>query len=112
MDIADLQNNWTFILAYRNAPQYEDGSLFKGERQKLLANYGKTGKQYTRLVNLVKKADKNGGELDLQDRRYHNLGAHSQLTSPQILTFSISCFYCLVSKPSLMSIQIVPLCQI
>jgi hypothetical protein len=80
MDIADLQNNWAFVLAYRNAPQYEDGSLFKGERQKLMANYGKTVNQYRRLVDLVKEADRNAGELELQDRRHQNLGAPSQLT--------------------------------
>ena len=75
MNIADLQNNWAFVQAYRNAPKYEDGTLFQGERQKLMASYGKTVGQYRRLVDLVKEADKNAGELDLQDQRHQSLVA-------------------------------------
>ena len=83
MNIADLQNNWAFVYVYRNAPKYEDGTVFRGEKQKLLAKFGKTAMQYRRLVDLVKESDRNDGELDLQDWRHQNVGGPSQLT-PEI----------------------------
>ncbi len=80
MNIAGLQNNWTFDQAYKNVQKYEDGTVFRVERQKLVAKFVNTVQQYKRLVDLVKESDRNAGELHLQGRHHQNLRAPSQLT--------------------------------
>ena len=79
----ELQRSWALVSAYRLAPKNGDGILRKGERVKLMATYNKTAAQYKRIVMLLKRADKQGVNLDLSDHRKLNQGRPSEIT-PEI----------------------------
>jgi hypothetical protein len=79
MDFAAVQRNWAFVVAYRQAPKQANGRLALGQRQKLMADFTKSPKQFGHLIQLVKYADEKGIPLDVSDGRRHNSG-QSKLT--------------------------------
>ena len=79
----ELQRSLALVSAYRLAPKNGDGIQRKGERVKLMATYNKTAAQYKRIVMLLKRADKQGVNLDLSDHRKLNQGRPSEIT-PEI----------------------------
>lgn len=80
MELAALQLNWSFVVAYQETQKLPDGRLAYGERARLQSEFNKTTDQIRRLIQLVKLADHQGSLLDLQDRRHLNLGRPSSLT--------------------------------
>ncbi len=76
-----LQNNWALVGAYRNASKKRNGDLVRGEKKRLMTEYGKTPNEFRRIVRRIKCADKAGVRLDLSDGRHVNEGRPSEFTA-------------------------------